>query len=89
MNITQPHSVLEWIRRGLGSTGRRHFHDHRQHGHLQRHARHNRLPVSLTTTLTINNTIGTNVTGVTLTGNATVNGVLALTSSDLATGRLR
>ena len=36
--------------------------------------------------LTINNTIGTNVTGVTLTGNATVNGVLALTSSDLATG---
>src|SRR6185503_17908219 len=36
--------------------------------------------------LTINNTIGTNITGVTLTGNATVNGVLALTSSDLATG---
>jgi hypothetical protein len=35
--------------------------------------------------LTINNTIGTNVTGVTLTGNATVNGVLALTSSDLDT----
>ncbi|HEV7743377.1 MAG TPA: DUF4214 domain-containing protein [Pyrinomonadaceae bacterium] len=36
--------------------------------------------------LTINNSIGTNVTGVTLTGNATVNGVLALTSSDLSTG---
>lgn len=36
--------------------------------------------------LTINNTIGLNVTGVTLTGNATVNGALALTSSDLATG---
>ena len=36
--------------------------------------------------LTINNTIGTNVTGVTLTGNATVNFALALTSSDLATG---
>jgi hypothetical protein len=36
--------------------------------------------------LTINNTIGANVTGVTLTGNATVNGILALTSSDLATG---
>jgi len=36
--------------------------------------------------LTINNTIGTNVTGVTLTGNAAVNGVLALTSSDLNTG---
>ncbi len=36
--------------------------------------------------LTINNTIGTNVTGVTLTGNATVNGALALTSSDLNTG---
>jgi hypothetical protein len=36
--------------------------------------------------LTINNSIGTNITGVTLTGNATVNGVLALTSSDLATG---
>jgi hypothetical protein len=36
--------------------------------------------------LTINNTIGTNITGVTLTGNATINGALALTSSDLATG---
>jgi hypothetical protein len=36
--------------------------------------------------LTINNTIGLNVTGVTLTGNATVNGTLTLTSSDLATG---
>jgi hypothetical protein len=36
--------------------------------------------------LTINNTIGLNVTGVTLTGNATINGALALTSSDLATG---
>lgn len=36
--------------------------------------------------LTINNTIGTFVTGVTLTGNATVNGALALTSSDLNTG---
>ena len=36
--------------------------------------------------LTINNTIGTFVTGVTLTGNATVNGALALTSSDLDTG---
>jgi hypothetical protein len=36
--------------------------------------------------LTINNTIGAHVTGVTLTGNATVNGVLTLTSSDLATG---
>ncbi|MGH9932570.1 MAG: DUF4214 domain-containing protein, partial [Pyrinomonadaceae bacterium] len=36
--------------------------------------------------LTINNTIGTNITGVTLQGNATVNGTLALTSSDLATG---
>src|SRR6185295_16046536 len=36
--------------------------------------------------LTINNTIGTNLIGVTLTGNATVNGALALTSSDLATG---
>ncbi|HEY8189013.1 MAG TPA: hypothetical protein VIF64_23305, partial [Pyrinomonadaceae bacterium] len=36
--------------------------------------------------LTINNTIGTNITGVTLTGNATVNGVLTLTSSDLDTG---
>ena len=36
--------------------------------------------------LTINNSIGTNITGVTLTGNATVNGVLTLTSSDLATG---
>jgi hypothetical protein len=36
--------------------------------------------------LTINNSIGLNVTGVTLTGNATVNGALALTSSDLATG---
>ncbi|HSS20394.1 MAG TPA: hypothetical protein VLL54_09995 [Pyrinomonadaceae bacterium] len=36
--------------------------------------------------LTINNSIGLNVTGVTLTGNALVNGVLALTSSDLATG---
>jgi hypothetical protein len=36
--------------------------------------------------LTINNTIGLNVTGVTLQGNATVNGTLALTSSDLATG---
>jgi hypothetical protein len=35
--------------------------------------------------LTINNTIGTNLTGVTLTGNATVNGALALTSSDLNT----
>lgn len=36
--------------------------------------------------LTINNTIGLLVTGVTLTGSATVNGVLALTSSNLATG---
>src|SRR4029453_14304621 len=36
--------------------------------------------------LTINNTIGLNVIGVTLTGNATVNGTLTLTSSDLATG---
>jgi len=36
--------------------------------------------------LTINNTTGTFVTGVTLTGNATVNGALALTSSDLDTG---
>jgi hypothetical protein len=36
--------------------------------------------------LTINNTIGAHVTGVTLTGNATVNGVLTLTSSDLDTG---
>ena len=36
--------------------------------------------------LTINNTLGANVTGVTLTGNATVNGTLTLTSSDLATG---
>ncbi|HSS22809.1 MAG TPA: hypothetical protein VLL54_22235 [Pyrinomonadaceae bacterium] len=36
--------------------------------------------------LTINNTIGLNVTGVTLTGNATVNGTLTLTSSDLDTG---
>jgi subtilisin-like proprotein convertase family protein len=36
--------------------------------------------------LTINNTLGTNVTGVTLTGNATLNGALALTSSDLDTG---
>jgi hypothetical protein len=36
--------------------------------------------------LTINNAIGMNVIGVTLTGNATVNGALALTSSDLATG---
>jgi hypothetical protein len=36
--------------------------------------------------LTINNSIGAHVTGVTLTGNATVNGVLTLTSSDLATG---
>jgi uncharacterized protein DUF4214 len=36
--------------------------------------------------LTINNSIGLNVTGVTLTGNATVNGALALTSSDLDTG---
>jgi len=36
--------------------------------------------------LTINNTTGAHVTGVTLTGNATVNGVLTLTSSDLATG---
>lgn len=35
--------------------------------------------------LTINNSIGLNVTGVTLTGNATVNGALALTSSDLNT----
>src|SRR6185312_5220196 len=35
--------------------------------------------------LTINNSIGLNVTGVTLTGNATVNGVLTLTSSDLDT----
>jgi hypothetical protein len=36
--------------------------------------------------LTINNTIGLNVTGVTLTGNAIINGALALTSSDLDTG---
>jgi hypothetical protein len=36
--------------------------------------------------LTINNSIGLNVTGVTLTGNATLNGALALTSSDLDTG---
>ena len=36
--------------------------------------------------LTINNTIGAHQTGVTLTGNATVNGVLTLTSSDLDTG---
>jgi hypothetical protein len=35
--------------------------------------------------LTINNTIGANVTGVTLTGNAIVNGTLTLTSSDLNT----
>ena len=38
--------------------------------------------------LTINNTIGLNVTGVTLIGNATVNGVLALTSSDLGYRRI-
>jgi hypothetical protein len=36
--------------------------------------------------LTINNTLGLHVTGVTLTGNATANGLLALTSSDLDTG---
>jgi hypothetical protein len=36
--------------------------------------------------LTINNTTGLNVTGVTLIGNATVNGALTLTSSDLDTG---
>jgi hypothetical protein len=36
--------------------------------------------------LTINNSIGAHVTGVTLTGNATVNGALTLTSSDLDTG---
>jgi hypothetical protein len=35
--------------------------------------------------LTINNSIGLNVTGVTLNGNATVNGAFALTSSDLDT----
>ncbi|MBC8032044.1 MAG: cadherin-like domain-containing protein [Pyrinomonadaceae bacterium] len=35
--------------------------------------------------LTINNTIGANVTGVTLTGSATVNGILDLLSSDLNT----
>ncbi len=48
--------------------------------------RHNKLPVLLYNNLTINNTTGLNVTGVTLTGNATVNGTLALTSSDLVTG---
>ncbi|HEV7474907.1 MAG TPA: DUF4214 domain-containing protein [Pyrinomonadaceae bacterium] len=36
--------------------------------------------------LTINNLIGAHLTGVTLTGNASVAGVLTLTSSDLATG---
>jgi len=36
--------------------------------------------------LTINNSIGAHVTGVTLTGNASVAAVLTLTSSDLATG---